>query len=56
MVILVAFTLLFLKYRIARLFINRNKVADMYTTQDEHMRRRNELVQEEAIGANNDVM
>ena len=55
-VTLVAFTLLFVKYRIARLFMNRNKIEDMYSKQEENVRKRNEFVLEEHIGANNDIM
>ena len=35
------------EYRIARIFMNRNKVGDLYTTQDEQMSRRNAYIQED---------
>ncbi|XP_074622654.1 uncharacterized protein LOC141880949 [Acropora palmata] len=38
---------LFVKYRVARRLKNRNKVADMYTAQDEQMSRRNAYIQED---------
>ena len=56
LVALVAFTLLFVKYRIARLFMNRNKIEDIYSKQEENVRKRNEFVQEEDFGATNDIM
>ena len=42
----VALAVLFVKYRIARRF-NRNKVGDLYTTQDEQLSRRNAYIQED---------
>ncbi|XP_067017056.1 uncharacterized protein [Acropora muricata] len=38
---------LFVKYRVARRLKNRNKVADLYTAQDEQMSRRNAYIQED---------
>lgn len=38
---------LFVKYRVARRLKNRNKVADMYTAQDEQMSSRNAYIQED---------
>ena len=38
---IIGLVVLFIKYRIARLIMNRNKVGDLYTTQDEQMRRQN---------------
>ena len=35
------------KYRLARRLMNRNKVGDLYTTQDEQMSRRNAYIQED---------
>lgn len=43
----VALAVLFVKYRIARRFMNRNKVGDLYTTQDEKLSRRNTYIQED---------
>lgn len=43
----VALAVLFVKYRIARRFMNRNKVGDLYTTQDEQLSRRNAYIQED---------
>ena len=43
----IALAVLFNKYRIARRFVNRNKVADLYTTGGEHMGRRNAYIQED---------
>ena len=47
LVAVAALAVLFVKYRIARRFINRNKVGDLYTTQDEQLSRRNAYVQPE---------
>ena len=44
--LIIAVVVLFIKYRIARLMMNRNKVGDLYNTQDEQMDRRNVYVQE----------
>ena len=44
---IIALAVLFNKYRIARQFVNRNKVADLYTTRGEHMGRRNAYIQED---------
>ena len=46
---IIGLVVLFIKYRIARLMMNRNKVGDLYTTQDEQMRGRNAYIQEEDI-------
>ena len=46
----IALAVLFNKYRIARRFVNRNKVADLYTTGGEHMGRRNAYIQEDDTG------
>ena len=43
----VALAVLFVKYRIARRFMNRNKVGDLYTTQDEKLSRRHAYIQED---------
>ena len=47
LVAIIALAVLFFKYRIARRFINRNKVGDLYTTQDQEMSRRNAYIQED---------
>ena len=44
---LIALVFLFVKYRIARLLMNRNKVGDLYTTQDEQLSRRNAYIQDD---------
>jgi len=44
---IIGLAVLFIKHRIARLMMNRNKVGDLYTTQDEQMRRQNAYSQEE---------
>ena len=43
----VALAVLFVKYRIARRFMNRNKVGDLYTTQDQQLSRKNAYIQED---------
>ena len=47
LVAVIALAVLFVKYRIARRFMNRNKVGDLYTTQDEQLSRRNAYIQED---------
>ena len=47
LIAIIALAVLAAKYRIARIFINRNKVGDLYTTQDEQMSRRNAYIQED---------
>jgi len=47
LIALIALAVLFVKYRIARRFMNRNKVGDLYTTQDQEMSRRNAYIQED---------
>ena len=47
LVAVAALAVLFVKYRIARRFMNRNKVGDQYATQDEQLSRRNAYVQPE---------
>ena len=47
LVAVVALAVLFVKYRIARRFMNRNKVGDLYTTKDEQMSRKNAYIQED---------
>lgn len=44
---LIALVFLFVKYRIVRLLMNRNKVGDLYTTQDEQLSRRNAYIQDD---------
>ena len=47
LIAIIALAVLFVKYRIARRLMNRNKVGDLYTTQDEQMSRRNAYIQED---------
>ena len=47
LIVIIALAVLAVKYRIARRFMNRNKVGDLYTTQDEQMSRRNAYIQED---------
>ena len=47
MIVIIALAVLAVKYRIARRLMNRNKVGDLYTTQDEQMSRRNAYIQED---------
>lgn len=51
-----ALTVLFIKYRIARRFMNRNKVGDLYTTQDEQMGRQNAYIQEDDMIEKDDAL
>lgn len=44
---IIALVFVFVKYRIARLLMNRNKVGDLYTTQDEQLSRRNAYIQDD---------
>ena len=43
----IALAVLFVKYRIARLLMNRNKVGDLYTTQDQQLSRKHAYIQED---------
>ncbi|KAJ7383305.1 hypothetical protein OS493_029271 [Desmophyllum pertusum] len=52
----IALAVLFVKYRIARRLMNRNKVGDLYTTQDEQMSRRNAYIQEDDMIENEDAL
>ena len=52
----IALAVLFVKYRIARRFMNRNKVGDLYTTQDEQMSRKHAYIQEDDMIDNDDVL
>lgn len=47
LVAIIVLAVLFVKYRIARLLLNRSKVGDLYTTQDEHLSRRTAYFQED---------
>ena len=47
LIAVVALAVLPVEYRIARRFMNRNKVEDLYTTQDEQLSRRNVHIQED---------
>ena len=51
-----ALAVLFVKYRIARRFMNRNKVGDLYTTQDEQLSRRNAYIQEDDMIEKEDAL
>ena len=46
---IIALAVLFVKYRVARRFMNRNKVGDLYTTQEEKMSRKHAYIQEDDI-------
>ena len=50
-----ALAVLFVKYRIARRFMNRNKVGDQYATQDGQLSRRNAYVQPEDMVEHEDA-
>ncbi|XP_020618090.1 ZP domain-containing protein-like [Orbicella faveolata] len=47
LIAIIALAVLFVKYRIARRFMNRNKVGDLYTTQDQQLSRRHAYIQED---------
>ena len=47
LIAVVALAVLFVKYRITRRLMNRNKVGDLYTTKDEQMSRKNAYIQED---------
>ena len=47
LIAVIALAVLFVKYRIARRFMNRNKVGDIYTTQEQQMSRKNAYIQED---------
>ena len=47
LIVIIALAGLAVKYRLARRLMNRNKVGDLYTTQDEQMSRRNAYIQED---------
>ena len=47
LIAIIALAVLAVKYRIARRFMNRNKVGDLYATQDEQMSRQNAYIQED---------
>ena len=47
LIAIIALAVLAVKYRLARRLMNRNKVGDLYTTQDEQMSRRNAYIQED---------
>ncbi|XP_068694611.1 uncharacterized protein [Montipora foliosa] len=44
LIAVIALGVMFVKYRIARRLMNRNKVGDLYTTQEEEMRRKNAYI------------
>ena len=47
LIAVIALAVLFVKYRIARRFMNRNKVGDIYTTHEQQMSRKNAYIQED---------
>ena len=47
LIAIIALAVLAVKYRIARIFMNRDKVGDLYITQDAPMSRRNAYIQED---------
>ena len=47
LIVIIALAVLAVKYRLARRLMNRNKVGDLYITQDEQMSRRNAYIQED---------
>ena len=52
----IALAVLFVKYRIARRFMNRNKVGDLYTTQDQQLSRKHAYIQEDDMIDKDDVL
>ena len=56
LIAVVALAVLAVKYRIARRFMNRNKVGDLYTTQDEQLSRRNAYIQEDDMIEREDTL
>ena len=55
-VAVIAVAVLFVKYRIARLLLNKNKVGDLYATQDEQMGRQNAYIQEDDMSEKSGAM
>ena len=55
LIALIALAVLFVKYRIARRFMNRNKVGDLYSTQDQEMSRRNAYIQKDDMTEKDDT-
>ena len=51
-----ALGILFVKYRVARRLMNRNKVGDLYATQEEEMSRKNAYIQEDDMNTNEDSL
>ena len=47
LIAIIALAVLFVKYRIARRFMNRKKVGDLCTTQDQQLSRKNAYIQED---------
>lgn len=56
LVAIIALAVLFVKYRIARLLLNRNKIGDLYATQEEQMSRSNAYIQENDMMEHTDKM
>ena len=49
LIAIIALAVLAVKYRLARKFMNRNKVEHFYTAKDEQMSRRNAFIQERLL-------
>ena len=56
LIAIVALAVVFVKYRIARRFMNRNKVGDLYSAQEEKMSRKNAYIQENDMTDRNDSL
>ena len=54
LVAIIALAVLSVKYRIARRLLNRNKIRDVHTTQDEQMSRENAYIQKNDMIENAD--
>ena len=51
-----ALGIVFVKYRVARRLMNRNKVGDLYVTQEEEMGRNNAYIQEDDMNTKEDSL
>jgi len=56
LVAIIALAVLFVKCRITRLLLNRNKIEEMYANQDEQMSRENAYIQEDDMIENTEEM
>ena len=52
----VVLAVVFVKYRLARRLKNRNKVGDLYTTQEDQLSRKNAYIMEEDMVEKNDAL